>query len=55
MHANGAQLAKNAKLINSGAIRPVMDKVFAFARTADALAYIETGHAKGKVVIAVAG
>lgn len=54
MRAEGQQLAEIAKLIDLGAIRPVVDKVFPFAQTADALAYVETGRAKGKVVIAVA-
>jgi NADPH:quinone reductase-like Zn-dependent oxidoreductase len=31
----------------------VVDKVFPFEKTGDALAYVETGRAKGKVVIAV--
>jgi NADPH:quinone reductase-like Zn-dependent oxidoreductase len=52
--AAGEQLAQIAKLIDTGAIRPVVDKVFPFAETADALAYVETGRAKGKVVVAVA-
>ena len=54
MRADGAQLAQIAKLIDTGAIRPVVDKVFPFAQTAEALAYVETGRAKGKVVIKVA-
>lgn len=53
MRAEGQQLREIAKLIDNGAIRPVVDKVFPFARTADALAYVETGRAKGKVVVAV--
>jgi NADPH:quinone reductase-like Zn-dependent oxidoreductase len=40
-------------LIESGVIRPVVDKVFPFEKTGDALAYVETGRARGKVVIAV--
>lgn len=55
MHADGAQLTQIAKLIDAGVIRPVVDKVFPFAQTAEALAYVETGRAKGKVVITVAG
>ncbi|OYU46859.1 MAG: NADPH:quinone oxidoreductase [Rhizobiales bacterium PAR1] len=55
MRAEGQQLAEIAKLIDTGAIRPVVDKVFPFAQTAEALAYVETGRAKGKVVVAVAG
>jgi NADPH:quinone reductase-like Zn-dependent oxidoreductase len=54
MRADGAQLAQITRLIDSGVIRPVVDKVFPFAQTAEALAYVETGRAKGKVVIAVA-
>jgi NADPH:quinone reductase-like Zn-dependent oxidoreductase len=53
MTANGGQLAKIAALIESGDIRPVMDRVFPFERTSEALAYVDTGHAKGKVVVAV--
>jgi len=54
MRAQGQQLSEITSLIESGAIRPVVDKVFPFEKTGDALAYVETGRAKGKVVIAVA-
>jgi NADPH:quinone reductase-like Zn-dependent oxidoreductase len=54
MRADGTQLAQIAKLIDAGIIRPVVDKVFPFAQTAEALAYVETGRAKGKVVVKVA-
>jgi NADPH:quinone reductase-like Zn-dependent oxidoreductase len=54
MHAQGQQLREIASLIESGAIRPVVDKVFPFEKTGDALAYVETGRVKGKVVITVA-
>jgi len=53
MQANGSQLRQIAQLIESGAIRPVVDKVFPFEFTNDALAYVEGGRAKGKVVIQV--
>jgi NADPH:quinone reductase-like Zn-dependent oxidoreductase len=53
MRAQGPQLGEIASLIESGVIRPVIDKVFPFERTGDALAYVETGRAKGKVVITV--
>ncbi|HTD04561.1 NADP-dependent oxidoreductase [Undibacterium sp.] len=53
MKASGSQLRQITPLIESGAIRPVVDKVFPFASTNDALAYIESGRAKGKVVIKV--
>ena len=53
MRAEGQQLREIAKLIDAGAIRPVVDKVFPLAKTPEALAYVETGRAKGKVVVAV--
>jgi alcohol dehydrogenase len=53
MRANGAQLREITRLIEGGAIRPVVDKVFAFESTNEALAYAEAGHAKGKVVIKI--
>ena len=53
MRAEGQQLREIAKLIDAGAIRPIVDKVFPFAQTPEALAYVETGRAKGKVVVAV--
>ncbi|WP_431097382.1 NADP-dependent oxidoreductase [Polaromonas aquatica] len=53
MKASGSQLRQITPLIESGAIRPVVDKVFPFASTNEALAYVEGGRAKGKVVIKV--
>ncbi|AJD39449.1 Zn-dependent alcohol dehydrogenase GroES-like protein [Rhizobium gallicum bv. gallicum R602sp] len=53
MTANGGQLGKITSLIEAGDIRPVMDRVFPFERTNEALNYVETGRAKGKVVVAV--
>ena len=53
MRAQGEQLSKITSLIESGIVRPVMDRVFPFKETKEALAYIETGRAKGKVVVKV--
>jgi NADPH:quinone reductase-like Zn-dependent oxidoreductase len=53
MKASGSQLKQIASLIEAGAIRPVVDKVFPFESTNEALAYVEGGRAKGKVVIKV--
>lgn len=47
------QLRQITPLIESGAIRPVIDQVFPFESTNDALAYVESGRAKGNVVIKV--
>jgi len=54
MRAQGQQLSEITSLIESGTIRPVVDKVFPFEKAGDALAYVETGRAKGKIVIKVA-
>jgi NADPH:quinone reductase-like Zn-dependent oxidoreductase len=53
MRASGDQLREIASLIDSGIIRPVVDRVFPFASTKEALVYVETGRARGKVVIKV--
>jgi alcohol dehydrogenase len=53
MKASGSQLQQITPLFESGAIRPVIDKVFPFDATNEALAYVESGRAKGKVVIKV--
>jgi len=53
MRASGDQLREIASLIDSGIIRPVVDRVFAFESTKEALAYVEKGRAKGKVIVKV--
>ena len=53
MRANGAQLRLITRLIEAGAIRPVIDKVFPFESTNEAMAYVEAGRAKGKVVVKI--
>jgi len=53
MRANGAQLSEITSLIDAGIIRPVMDRIFPFASTNEAVAYVEAGRAKGKVVVKV--
>jgi alcohol dehydrogenase len=53
MKPSGRQLGDITDLIEAGAIRPVIDKVFPFEATNEALAYVESGRARGKVVISV--
>ena len=53
MRANGTQLSEITSLIDQGVIRPVMDRVFPFESTQEALDYVENGRAKGKVVVNV--
>ena len=54
MKASGEQLRAIAALVAAGTIRPVIDRVFPFESTKDAMAYAESGRAKGKVVITMA-
>jgi len=53
MSAEGNQLSKITSLIDSGIIKPVMDKIFPFEQTNDAMAYLEKGRTKGKIVVKV--
>jgi alcohol dehydrogenase len=50
---NGDQLREIARLVDAGAIKPVIDREFAFAELPEALAYLEKGRARGKVVLKV--
>lgn len=51
MHPSGPELAELAGLIEEKTLEPVIDRVFPFAEIGDAFAYLEAGHAKGKVVV----
>jgi len=51
MRADGRQLGETTSLIEAGIIRPIMDRVFPFEATNEALTYIDTGRSKGKVVV----
>ncbi|WP_035644146.1 NADP-dependent oxidoreductase [Flavobacterium sp. ASV13] len=53
MKANGRQLEQIGNLIDSNEIKPVVDKVFPFEQTNDAFEYMQSGHAKGKVVVKI--
>jgi alcohol dehydrogenase len=53
MHPSGADLAYLASLIDAKQLEVVIDRVFPFAEAKQAIAYLEAGHAKGKVVLAV--
>ena len=52
---SGAQLAGVAALVDAGKIKPVIDQEFPFERLPDAFLRLATGHARGKVVLSVAG
>lgn len=51
VHPDGHQLAEIGKLLDAGEIIPVIDKVFPFDQTKEALTYLEEGRAKGKVIV----
>lgn len=53
MHPSGAELAHLASLIDAKQLEVVVDRVFPFAEARQAMAYLESGHAKGKVVLAM--
>jgi alcohol dehydrogenase len=53
MRASGDQLREIAALVDAGVIRPIVDRVLPFESVNEALAYVDKGRAKGKVVIKV--
>ena len=54
-------LAKNSKedlivlkeLIETGKVKPIVDKTYPLSEAAEAMRYLETGHARAKIVITV--
>ncbi len=53
--SNGAQLQSIAELVDAGAVRPVVDRVFDFSDAVAAFDYLIAGHAQGKVVLDMDG
>ncbi|WP_225636543.1 NADP-dependent oxidoreductase [Streptomyces solaniscabiei] len=54
MKASGDQLRELTPLIDAGKVRPVVDRVFPFDETLQAMEYVEEGRAKaGKVVVSI--
>jgi NADPH:quinone reductase-like Zn-dependent oxidoreductase len=53
MRPSGADLSELATLIDQQKLEVMIDRVFPFAHIADAFAYLEQGHAKGKVVVQI--
>jgi NADPH:quinone reductase-like Zn-dependent oxidoreductase len=51
MRAEGKQLGEITSLIEAGKIRPIIDKEFPCEEVNEAMAYVETGRSKGKVVV----
>lgn len=51
MQPNGQQLSKITELVEAGKIKPVVDQTYDFIQIKEALQYVNTGRAKGKVVL----
>jgi NADPH:quinone reductase-like Zn-dependent oxidoreductase len=51
MHPSGSDLAQLAELIEQGKLKAVVDRTYPLGEIAEALAYVESGRAKGKVVV----
>jgi NADPH:quinone reductase-like Zn-dependent oxidoreductase len=52
--ANTEDLVFIKELLEAGKVVPVIDRCYPLAETAEAIRYLETGHARGKVIITVA-
>jgi NADPH:quinone reductase-like Zn-dependent oxidoreductase len=50
---NHDDLASLAELMQSGKMKPVIDRTYKLSEVPEAIKYLEQGHARGKVVIAV--
>ena len=51
MRPSGSELAELTRLVDDGRLTPAIDRVFAFDDIAQAFEYLESGRAKGKVVV----
>ena len=51
LHPRSADLAALVGLVDAGTLKIVVDKTFAFEKITDAIAHLEAGHAKGKVIV----
>ena len=52
-HPNGAQLAEIAKIIDSGKLAPVIDRILPLSEARRAHALSQSGHTHGKIVMRV--
>jgi NADPH:quinone reductase-like Zn-dependent oxidoreductase len=52
-HLNQPDLTTLAKLMESGALRSVIDKTFTLTEVSTAMEYLETGRARGKVIVKI--
>ncbi|MEI8027752.1 MAG: NADP-dependent oxidoreductase [Pseudomonadota bacterium] len=55
MRPDGKQLADLASWVDSGFVRPIIDRRYSLEETGQALAYVSEGRAQGKVLIQIRG
>ena len=53
MQPSGDQLSEIGKLIEAGKIHPVLDKLFPFEQLNEAMTYVSSGRARGKVIVKI--
>jgi NADPH:quinone reductase-like Zn-dependent oxidoreductase len=53
MHKANTGLAEIRDLVETGQVKPIIDKRYPLSNVAEALRYIEDGHAKGKIIITI--
>ena len=53
MKPSGEQLSHIKKLVEEGKIRPIIDQIISFEDAQKAIKYVETGRAKGKVILKI--
>jgi NADPH:quinone reductase-like Zn-dependent oxidoreductase len=50
---NRDDLAVLSDLLQTGKVRPVIDRTYPLSQAAEAIRYLETGHARGKVIVTI--
>jgi len=50
---SGSDLVELSRMIEQGQPKVIVDKVYPVAEIGEALAYVENGHVKGKVVVTI--
>ena len=51
--ANATDLTVLANLMETGKVKPVIDRTYKLSELSTAISYLEQGHARGKVVLTV--
>jgi NADPH:quinone reductase-like Zn-dependent oxidoreductase len=53
MHPNGTQLAEIKTMVEDEKIKPIVDTIYPFTESIAAFTHLETGRAKGKIIIKI--